>query len=393
MCQQYDFSDIAPFEDSVFSAKMAFLVNEPGFEHAVRYVMPQVDYPAFKETLLSIPNKDQFQSKIMFPFLEMLAQRTTSGITCSGLENISQDKVYTFVTNHRDIVLDASFLNLCFLRNGFPTSEVGIGNNLLIYEWITDLVKLNRSFIVKRNLRMSKALEAAKELSSYIHYAITQKHRSVWIAQREGRAKDSNDLTQEGVIKMLGLCGGDDFAGNIEALNIVPVSISYEYDPNDYLKAREFLLKRLNPDFRKSPHDDLLSMETGLLQPKGRIHFAIGKCINDQLSEELNGVDRHEAVKRVCKLLDCTIHEGYRLYPVNYIASDLLHNSTQHASEYTPEQLEEFRIYLSQQLDKVVIEGSEISALDRKYMTEMMLTMYSNPLKNKKDSAKKCESI
>lgn len=393
MSQQYDFSDIAPFDDDVFSEKMASLVNEPGFEHAVRYVMPQVDYPAFIQTLLSIPDKDQFQTKIMWPFLEMLCEKTTSGITCSGHENIKSDKAYTFVTNHRDIVLDASFLNLCFLRKGIPTSEVGIGDNLLIYEWITDLVKLNRSFIVKRNLRLSKALEAARQLSAYIHYAINSKHRSVWIAQREGRAKDSNDVTQEAVIKMLGLAGDGDFSKNISDLNIVPVSISYEYDPNDFFKAREFLLKKLNPEFKKSQRDDLFSMETGLLQPKGRIHFAIGECINDRLDSELAGADKHEAVKRVCSILDCSIHEGYNLYPINYIAYDMLHQTNQYNNHYTAEQADEFKSYIDSQLDKVRIEGSDISELDRSFMAEMVLTMYSNPLKNKFHASKRCESL
>lgn len=393
MSQQYDFSEIAPFDDDVFSAKMAALVHEPGFEHAVRYVMPQVDYQSFVETLLSIPNKDLFQTKIMWPFLEMLCEKTTSGITCSGLDNIKPGYAYTFITNHRDIVLDASFLNLCFLRKGIPTSEVGIGDNLLIYEWITDLVKLNRSFIVKRNLRLSKALEAARELSAYIHFAICDKKRSVWIAQREGRAKDSNDLTQEAVIKMLALGGGGSFAENIESLNIMPVSISYEYDPNDYLKAREFLLKRLDPNFKKSQRDDLFSMETGLLQPKGRIHFEIGECINSTLHEDLAGADRHEAVKRVCHLIDCAIHGGYHLFPINYIASDMLHNVHRYSSYYSAEEAEAFGKYIEAQLDKVDIEGTQISALDRSFMKEMMLTMYSNPLKNKIHAGERCESL
>ena len=207
MSNQIDFSDIAPFDDSQFQEKMALLVKEPGFEHAVRYVMPNVNYDDFVKELMSISDKESFQTKIMWPFLEMLAKKTSAGITIGGLENINADMAYTFITNHRDIVLDASFLNLCFLRNGIHTSEVAIGNNLLIYEWITDLVKLNKSFIVKRNLRITQALEAARHLSAYIHYAINHKHESVWIAQREGRAKDSNDLTQESLIKMLALDG------------------------------------------------------------------------------------------------------------------------------------------------------------------------------------------
>lgn len=393
MSSQYDFSDIAPFDDSEFASKMARLVKEPGFEHAVRYAMPAVDYPSFVDTLLQIRDKETFQRKIMWPFLEMLCEKTTSGITIGGLENLSEGNVYTFISNHRDIVLDASFLNLCLLRNGIATSEVAIGDNLLIFDWITDLVKLNKSFIVRRGLRLTKAYEASKHLSAYIHYAIRDKHTSVWIAQREGRAKDSNDQTQEALVKMLAIAGDGSAAENIRALNVVPVAISYEYDPNDYLKAREFLLRRLDPDFRKSQHDDLLSMETGLLKFKGRIHFEIGRCINAELEKIPQDADRSDTARSVCHFIDCSIHSGYRIFPINYIAGDILNNNTAYAEHYTPSERSAFESYIEQQLDKVEIPGSEISALDREYMRQMMLTMYYNPLKNKLHAVSRCESL
>lgn len=381
MSNQIDFSDIAPFDDSQFQEKMALLVKEPGFEHAVRYVMPNVNYDDFVKELMSISDKESFQTKIMWPFLEMLAKKTSAGITIGGLENINADMAYTFITNHRDIVLDASFLNLCFLRNGIHTSEVAIGNNLLIYEWITDLVKLNKSFIVKRNLRITQALEAARHLSAYIHYAINHKHESVWIAQREGRAKDSNDLTQESLIKMLALDGGKSIASNIASVNLVPVSISYEYDPNDYLKAREFLLKRLDPDFKKSQRDDLFSMETGMLSFKGHIHFQVGRCLTPELADLVDVTDKAEVVKRICSMVDSSIHSGYRIYPINYIAYDLLEHTDAYVSNYTPEEKEGFVVYVERQLDKVDVP--DVSELDRAYMREMMYKMYANPLRNK----------
>ncbi|MDE7025033.1 MAG: 1-acyl-sn-glycerol-3-phosphate acyltransferase, partial [Paramuribaculum sp.] len=228
MSNEYDFSDIAPFDDSQFKEQMALLVKEPGFEHAVRYVMPEVDFGQFVQGLLAVPDKETFQKKVMRSFIEMLMNKTTDGITFTGIENIKHGVSNTYITNHRDIVLDASFLNYCLLKSDIRTSEVAIGNNLLIYEWITDLVKINKSFIVKRNLRLTQALEAAKQLSAYIHYAVNSKHESVWIAQREGRAKDSNDITQESLVKMLGLAGGGSVAQNVLEINLMPVSISYE---------------------------------------------------------------------------------------------------------------------------------------------------------------------
>lgn len=381
MDNQMDFKDIEPYSDTEFKARMANLVTEPGFEHAVKYVMPDVDFPQFCDMLRQVPDNETFQREVMLPFLRLLEAKTTDGVSIGGVENISRSSSYTFISNHRDIVLDASFLNLGFLNLGFPTSEVAIGNNLLIYDWITDLVKLNKSFIVKRNLKLTKALEAAHQLSAYIHFAINTKHQSVWIAQREGRAKDSNDRTQEALVKMLALEGGGTVVENLKQLNLVPVSITYEYDPNDHLKAREFLLRKLDPDFKKSQHDDLLSMETGLLQPKGHVHFELGRCINDELDTLSSETDKIEVVKKVCALIDCNIHSGYKIYPINYVAYDRLHDTHRFEQHYTSAQANDFMDYVERQLDKVRLEN--VSALDRDFMRRMMLVMYSNPLCNK----------
>lgn len=381
MANQFDFKDIAPFDDKEFSAKMKSLVNEPGFKSAVEFVMPGVDYDKFCETLLSIQDKETFQLKVMVPFLEVLVQRTTEGVTMSGFDNINKDTQYTFLSNHRDIVLDASFLNYCLVHGGRNTSEIAIGNNLLIYDWITDLVKLNKSFIVKRNIQRTKALEAAQELSAYIHYAINDKKESVWIAQREGRAKDSNDRTQESLIKMLALAGDENFVDNLKEINIAPLSISYEYDPNDYLKVKEFLSKRRDPDFKKSPHDDLLSMETGILKPKGHIHFHVSSCINEALEQLPKDIAKPETVKMVCAIIDNAIHAGYKIYPINYVAYDKLHNTTEFAGNYTSEQRLQVEEYFAAQLTKVDLP--DITPEEQEYMLGMMWAMYANPLRNK----------
>ena len=374
-----EFEDIAPYDDAQYREKIAALVKEPGFEHAVRYVLPDVDYPEFTANLLKVSNQNDFQERVMGPFLELLVKTTTSGLSCDGLENINEGMNYTFITNHRDIVLDASFLNLCFIRANMPITQVAIGNNLLIYDWITDLVKLNRSFIVKRNNPLTEALLAARHLSAYIHYVINDRHESVWIAQREGRAKDSNDVTQESLIKMLGLEPGKSTKDNVLGINLLPVSISYEYDPNDYLKAREFLLKRRDPDFKKSQRDDLFSMETGILKYKGRIHFRIGRCINAEL-EKSEGESRLEVVRETCRLIDRAIHCGYKIFPCNYIAYDEAEGSDQFADCYTREDVDQFNNYINRQLDRVDIP--DVTAEEREYMRAMMLGMYANPLRN-----------
>ncbi len=373
------FKDIAPYDDAQYREKIAALIQEPGFEHAVRYVLPDVDYRDFAEQLLQVSSQHDFQYKIMGPFLEMLVKTTTAGLTCDGLDNCRPGECYTFITNHRDIVLDASFLNLCFIRRHMPITQVAIGNNLLIYHWIADLVKLNRSFIVKRDVRMTEALKAARQLSAYIHYVLGTRHESVWIAQREGRAKDSNDLTQESLIKMVGLEPGADIKPNLLAANLLPVSISYEYDPNDYLKAREFLLRRRDPHFKKSQRDDLFSMETGLLKYKGRVHMRLQPCITPEL-ERFSSEARLEVVRHTCTLIDRAIHCGYELFPGNYIAYDAVTATRTYADRYTDDDRRVFDDYIAGQLDKVDVP--DITADEREYMRRMMLTMYANPVKN-----------
>ena len=379
--QEYDFSGIAPYDDSMFHEKMEQLVKEPGFIHAVNYTMPKDDVPALIEDLLKIRTKYDFQHQVMFPFLEMLAKTTTSGITLGGIKYFNPALSYTFITNHRDIVLDASFLNLAFLRRNMPTSEVAIGNNLLIYDWITDLVRLNKSFIVKRNTRLREGLEAAKKLSAYIHHAILDKHESVWIAQREGRAKDSSDHTQEALVKMLSIAGEGPFMEKLKEINLMPVAISYEYDPNDYLKAREFLLKRRDPDFKKSQRDDLFSMETGLLQPKGKVHFQLTPRINSKLDQIGDYRDVNLAAKAVGSIIDQQIHRSYEIFSINYVAYDLLNDTSRFARKYTPERRQEVEDYFNSQLDK--IDLPDVTAEERAFMLEKMLVMYANPLKNK----------
>lgn len=379
--QEYDFSDIAPYDDSMFHEKMEQLVKEPGFIHAVNYTMPKDDVPALIEDLLKIRTKYDFQHQVMFPFLEMLAKTTTSGITLGGIKYFNPSLSYTFITNHRDIVLDASFLNLAFLRRNMPTSEVAIGNNLLIYDWITDLVRLNKSFIVKRNTRLREGLEAAKKLSAYIHHAILDKHESVWIAQREGRAKDSSDHTQEALVKMLSIAGEGPFMEKLKEINLMPVAISYEYDPNDYLKAREFLLKRRDPDFKKSQRDDLFSMETGLLQPKGKVHFQLTPRINSKLDQIGDYRDVNLAAKAVGSIIDQQIHRSYEIFSINYVAYDLLNDTSRFARKYTPERRQEVEDYFNSQLDKINLP--DVTTEERAFMLEKMLVMYANPLKNK----------
>ena len=377
-----EFADVCPFNDSEFNEKVALLVNEPMFRSVVNYAIPGVDYDIFVKKLLSLKGKDDFQVQIMKPFLETLVKNTTDGLTLSGEDNYEKGKSYTFISNHRDIVLDASFLNLGLIGVDRPTTEVAIGNNLLIYEWISILVRLNKSFIVKRDLISRQRLEGAMQLSNYVHFALSKKKQSVWIAQREGRAKDSDDRTQESLLKMLGMGGeGKTFYSRIKELNLLPLSISYEYDPNDYLKAKEFLMKKRDSSFKKSKEDDLLSMSTGIMGYKGHVHFEIMPCVNFKLDEVSTDIDKAELLNIVKTEIDKSIYKGYKLYPCNYIAYDMVHNTSKFLnSDYAIEDKDRFVAYVENQLKKIDIETTEE---EKEYMRNMIYAMYYNPLKNK----------
>jgi len=323
-------------------------------------------------------NIHDFQHTMVKDIVVRFLQKAAKSIGCAGLENISADAAYTFISNHRDIVLDSSILCVLLAEHGFDTTEIAIGDNLLIQPWIIDVVRLNKSFIVKRGGSMHQIFEASMHLSKYIHHAITQKHQSIWIAQREGRAKNSDDRTQESLLKMLSMGGDGDFLKSIEALNITPVSLSYEYDPCDYLKAKEFQQKRDNPEFKKSPHDDLVNMETGLFGFKGKIHFQIGRPVNRLLSSIDATAGKNAIISSVAALIDKEIFLNYKLFPLNYIAYDRLWGAEKLFDDaYTPDDEKEFDAYMQKKLELIDLPDKDIS-----YLSEKFMEMYAYPVKN-----------
>lgn len=378
MEQIANFEDIRSFNDDEYRIKAAALLNEPQFKSVIAAIMPEVDYELFGKKMLGLNSIREFQLGIIVPFMNKLIANTTTGLECEGTENLSHEKNFLFMSNHRDIVLDASFLCMILNANGFDTCEIAIGSNLLIYDWISDLVRLNKSFIVKRGVGVRQALEAAKQLSAYIHYAINEKKQSVWIAQREGRSKDSNDRTQEALIKMLSL-GNKDILQSIRSLHIAPVSISYEYDPCDSLKAYELLQKSKNPDFKKTPKDDLVSMQTGIMGYKGKVHYRFTPCINEELNEIDANADKAAILQSVSQIIDRHIHLNYQFYANNYVAYDMLYSTDRFAQKYTLEEKAKFEKYLHTQIEKL----GNLCNEDYQTIRNTMLLMYSNTLKNK----------
>jgi len=371
------FLDIAPIEDKDVKRTIQELLVDPGFIHAVKYILPDIDWDEFSAEMSKYNSKFDFQSRMIAPTVWGIARKTSSSLTASGWENLIDGKSHLVISNHRDIVLDAGLLNILLNEKGFPTTEIAIGDNLLIHPWIEKLVRLNKSFLVKRGVSVRQMLEVSAHMSEYIHYTINQKKESVWLAQREGRAKDANDRTQESLLKMLALAPkSGTFPEHIKELNVVPLSISYEYDPCDYLKAMEFQQKRDNPEFKKSQRDDLLNMEIGLLGFKGNIHFRFGSEINDRLSG-VSSFDRKEQPGAVARIIDKEIHSNYEIFPCNYIAYDQLEGSDRFKDKYTEEQVSGFEKYLRKQMDKIELENR-----DDDFLMNKLLTMYSNTLRN-----------
>ncbi len=382
-----EFSDICPIADKDFHNEMSILVEEPAFQGILKMIAPQYKFSDLRRILLSLNSKHEFQSTVMKNVIEGMLAKTTDGLTWSGTEALDNETPYTFITNHRDIVLDATQLGYILLSCGRESCEVAIGNNLLIYDWIKKLVRLNRSFIVKRNLGKIQTLQAAIQLSSYIHFALTQKKQSVWIAQREGRCKDSNDRTQESLLKMLTYGNRDkSIVESLKELNISPIALCYEYDPNDYLKAKEFLMKSKNPNWKKAPQDDLISMQTGIMGYKGQVHYAFAPCINEELDKIPADLDKMLTVSRICNIIDHAIHENYKIFKTNYIAHDILFDNKDFADKYTEEEKEAFTKYLGDQIDKIT--DVKLTDFDRYFLYSKMLQMYSNPLTNHLEAMK-----
>lgn len=378
MEMEYSFDTLRPYRDEEVRDAFLRVTKEPEFKTVMKYLF-QDKADGMIEFFLTLNSVYDFQSKVIAPFLLDLSKKTMDSLTISGLDNLKGDKKYLIMSNHRDIVGDAAILNTLMITNGFDTAENAIGDNLCSRPWITEMMKLNKNFIVKRSGTKREIFEASKLLSSYIRKNIVEKSNSIWIAQREGRAKDANDRTQESLLKMFSMSSGSDLKQGFLELNILPVSISYEYDACDYLKAKEFQQKRDDANFKKSKEDDVLNMQVGLTGYKGRVHYEVMPDINDILQNEISdNDDRTAIVEKVAVIIDRCIHANYQIYPGNYVALDLLEGRDVGCSEnYTAEEKERFVNYLNGQIDKIDLVNKDTDFLKTK-----ILEMYANPLKN-----------
>ncbi|MGL5262046.1 MAG: 1-acyl-sn-glycerol-3-phosphate acyltransferase [Bacteroides sp.] len=374
-----EFDEIRPYHDEELPQVMEELIKDPAFQRAACLTVPDLPFEVIAEKMRLCKSKLDFQIAFCYGILKKIVDNYTDGLTLSSDIELNKNQAFTYISNHRDIILDAGFLSVLLVEHGLESVEIAIGDNLLIYPWIKKLVRINKSFIVQRALTMRQMLESSKRMSRYMHYTINDKKQSIWIAQREGRAKDSNDRTQDSVLKMLAMGGDGSVQNRLAGMNIVPLALSYEYDPCDYLKAKEFQLKRDKPDFQKTTQDDLKNMEVGMFGYKGRVHFHIGHCLSDEIAQMqiAKGSNKSELFTHVSELIDRNIHQNYRFYPGNYVAYDLLNKTDAMSTHYTPEEKEVFISYLDKQIDKIDIENKDLS-----FLKEKLLLMYANPLIN-----------
>lgn len=372
-----EFDEIRPYYDEELPLIYEELIADPAFQAAIASVIPGVPFEMIAQKIRACKSKWEIQKAFCYGLLWEIGHKATNGLTLDHSALKDKKAAYTYISNHRDIVLDSGFLSILLMDQGMDTVEIAIGDNLLIYPWIKKLVRINKSFIVQRGLPMRQMLESSARMSRYMHYTIGEKKQSIWLAQREGRAKDSNDRTQDSVLKMLAMGGEGEVIDRLMEMNIAPLAISYEYDPCDYLKAWEFQLKRDIPDYKKSTADDLKNMQIGLFGFKGRVHFQAAACINDALLQIDRSLPKNELFTRISTLIDKRIHANYRIYPNNYVALDLLEGNESFSQQYTAEDKQRFLAYLEQQLALI-----EIPDKDLLFLREKMLQMYANPLKN-----------
>ncbi len=371
-----EFESISPYTDEEASVALSKLAEFPLLSQISQQFFPEESPDFLKNTLKQIKTIDQFQVLVMQKFVRWVLEHTAGNFTYDGIENISADKKFLALSNHRDIILDPAITQLVLYMNNIPMTEICVGDNLITNETIEWLIRSNRMIKVVRGISARELYLSSQLLSKYIRLNITNQRSSIWLAQRQGRTKDGYDTTEQGLLKMLDMSGGADFKTNFEELNIVPMSISYEYEPCDILKAREVVISRTQK-YVKAEGEDFNSIVTGIMQYKGDIHLHIGEPLTSEEIEAAALCDKNDRYQYIRRAVNRRVVEGYKLFKNNYVAYDLLNQSTKYAEKYEPADVEKFSAYMEKQLATVEPE------LDRAELKEVFLNIYANPVVTK----------
>ncbi len=382
MNNESEFGEIRPYTDAEAVEALKRVSRHPMLPVISKYLFPDLPAATLSHMLRGIGSIDQFQDEIMFGVVEAILAKTSKGFTCSGEEHLRRLEGQRFlaVSNHRDIVLDPALIQYEMKRSGLPYTEICVGSNLITGQLIEDLMRSNRMIKVIRGIGARQLYLSSLRLSKYIRESITSGRASIWIAQREGRTKNGWDTTEQGLLKMFDLSGEGCFEENFEALHIVPMSISYEYESCDSRKAREVLLRREGP-YTKKPKEDLHSILTGIRQQKGHIHLEIGEPLSPEEIAEASKCEKNDRYQAIRHALDRRVIEGYRLWKTNFMAHDLLHGKSEFkdAGQYGERDLQDFEKYIAHKLGKLE------RRLDQAELRKIFLGIYANPVDAKRD--------
>ena len=368
-----EFESISPYSDEEASEALGKLAEYPIVGIASQHFFPEESPDFLQNILKQIKTVDQFQEMVMSKFVRWVIDHTAHNFSYDGISNLDKNKTFLALSNHRDIILDPALTQLILYTNGLPMTEIAVGDNLITSKEIEYLIRSNRMIKVIRGVSARELYLSSQMLSKYIRLNITNERRSIWLAQRQGRTKDGYDITEQGLLKMLDMSGEKDFQQNFEELNIIPMSISYEIEPCDILKAREIVISRTQK-YVKAPGEDLNSIMVGIMQQKGNIHLHIGKPLTSEEIAEAALCDKNDRYQLIRSAVDARVIQGYKLWGNNYIAYDMLNQTDKYAANYTEEEKAKFVAYMEHQLGTVEPE------LNREELKEVFLGIYANPI-------------
>ena len=369
-----EFTDISPYTDAEAVEALGKLADHPAVVEVSKAIFPDKEPEFLRKILKSVKSIDEFQVLVMNKAVEWVLSTTAHNFSYEGIGNLKKiNGKFLAMSNHRDIILDPAITQVVLYRNAIPMTEIAVGSNLLTNKYIEYLIRSNRMIKVIRGINARQLYLSSQVLSKYIRECITSGRSSIWIAQREGRAKDGIDTTEQGLLKMLDMSGTADFTTNFEELNIVPLSISYEYEPCDILKARERLISRTQK-YVKGSREDLISIMTGIEQQKGNIHLNIGSPLTHDEIEAASCCNKNDRYQAIRHAVDVRIIEGYKLWKTNYIGYDMVNHTFKYRDKYTPEDVAQFTDYVEHQLDKVE------KSLCRADLRDIFLRIYANPV-------------
>lgn len=383
MLAKKGFDDIRPYLDHEVPEVIKRIADKPSLVNMMEHVFPPYSISQTLAELKQVSTVYQFQKKFVHKLFRSIIGRSIKDLTIHGIENVEPDLSYIFICNHRDIVLDPAILNVAFFEEGLDTTHIAIGDNLLFSNLVNDLLRLNKSFVVNRDLQGQEMYHHSMHLSRYIRKTVVEDNSSVWIAQRNGRTKDGNDYTQTGLLKMLQMSTEKAFEEGFEELRIVPMAISYEYEPCDLLKAEEAFKRSKNGDYVKTVEEDKAQMIEGIMQQKGNVHIAFGEPIKEELKSVGSIVNKNERFRQFALFLDKQISNLYKIWPIHFAAADMLYESETYASHYSPLDRATMERYLAQKLKS--------SSIQDETMKDFLLQIYANPVTNKKFAPKKEE--